>query len=470
MTVASQLVLGLCLASGSIGCKRDARTSPTSPSSAQRIAGKHSSVLLPEPLPIPATPEVGLHLAAPGDFFTGLAAWVPIDPSRVPAGLLREQMPAAMADAIAPHVSTEAAWDAMRLPGVEGASEELLHLPLMAGGVKEVAQALSSLETQGNFGARVVPAAEDSAGGPTRLVFLDEAAQTLTIATTERGLATGQVLAGVQRPAVWARVDGAFIRQWAQEFPFAELRVEGAGLHDVVVTAGFDPAKGPLDMPLVPGALTGLLDAPGLAVGATARWSEHRVWVKQTLAQLRRQVDKAGFAAQMVLGKLVSQTSTLLRSWNGKVFVGVGPKGHVVFGFGTDDPAKTKRAALGALDTAIGNLSMLRMFASNVPRIGLKKLGDGHLVTVVGVKNSLGPELAALLDDRGRLRIAFTGDASSGALFGAIGADAPDVLGRWVGSQKQAMPAKQASEHLVAAQMAVDARTLAPVLPRFEGG
>ncbi|MGB1277449.1 MAG: hypothetical protein ACPG77_17020, partial [Nannocystaceae bacterium] len=115
VTFASHLVLGLglCLSSGSIGCKGDASTSPVSK---LRIAGKRSSVQLPEPLPIPATPEVGLHLAAPGDFFTGLAAWVPIDPSRVPAGLLREQMPAAMADAIAPHVSTEAAWDAMRLP------------------------------------------------------------------------------------------------------------------------------------------------------------------------------------------------------------------------------------------------------------------------------------------------------------------------------------------------------------------
>jgi len=411
-----------------------------------------------------------LHLAAPGDFFTELAAWVPVDPSRVPAGLLREQMPAALADAIAPHVSTEAAWDGMRLPGTGGASEEILHLPLVAGGVKEVAQALANLETQGDFGARVVRAPDASAGAPARLAFLDEGGETLTLATTLRGLATGRELAGEQRPAVWARVEGSFVRQWAQEFPFAELRVEGAGLHDVVVTAAFDPAKGPLDTQLVPGALTGLLAAPGLAVGATARWSEHRTWVKQTISQLRRQVDKAGFAAQMVLGKLVTQASTLLRSWNGKVFVGVGPKGHVVFGFGTDDPAKTKRAALGALDTAIGNLSMVRMFASNVPRIGLKRIGEVHLLTIVGVKNSLGPKFAPLLDDRGRLRIAFTADASAGALFGVVGTDAPDVLGRWLIAQKQAMPAKQASQHLAAAQIAVDARALAPVLQRPQGG
>lgn len=443
------LALALSFAVADTGCKRESgKTRVHRPGRA--------AVSLPEPLPIPDTPDAGIHLAAPGAFFSDLAQFVPLEPGRVVAGILREQTAANLADTIAPHIDTTAAWDGMRLQ-TGSAAEEILHLPVAAAGVDQVASALANLETRGDFGARVLP--PKAPGAQSRLAYLDPQNASLTIADSLRGLATGPSLTQAAKADLWARLDGNFARGFSGDFPFASVEVAGTQLKDLTVTAYFGPG-GPLDTQLSPGALTGLLAAPGLAVGATARWSEHRTWVKQTIGQLKRQVDKAGFAAQMVLGKLVNQASTVLRSWNGKVFVGIGPKGHLAFGFGSDDPDKSKRALLATLNTAIGNLSMLRMFAKNVPQIGLRKQGSAHLLTIIGIKNAVGPQLAPLLDERGRLRIAFASNPQVGAVYGLIGADAGNAIAGFGGALT---PNAKAEQHLVAAQIAVDAAALAPL-------
>lgn len=422
-----------------------------------------AAVQLPEPLPVPDQPRAAIHLADPGALFDELARWIPLDRNRVVAGVLREQTTATVADTIAPHIDLHGPWDTMRVE-----TDEILHLPMSSSGIDAVSQALAQFPQEGDFGARRLPPRVPDGSG--RLAYLDAAAGTLTIADSLRGLATGPALASVAKAEIWATLDGEIVRGLARgDFPFTGVEVRGTGPRDLLVTVSFDPKQAPKTQ-LVPGALTGLLAAPKLAIGGTARWSEHRAWVQQTIAQLKRQVDKAGFAAQMVLGKLVSQASTLLRSWNGKVFAGAGPKGHLVFGFGCDDPAKAKRAALGTLNTAISNLSLLRMFTNNAPQLGLRKVGSGHVLTVVGVKNSLGPELAPLLDDRGRLRIAFSSDVRVGALYGVVGADAASVLDRWSATLASAPSAADAGQHLAAAKLAVDSTALAPLLQRPSDG
>jgi hypothetical protein len=207
-----------------------------------------------------------------------------------------------------------------------------------------------------------------------------------------------------------------------------------------------------------------MLDAPELVLGVSTRWPGHKRFVKRTSAKLKRQVDKAGFMAQAFMGKLVSRVNAALRSWNGRVFVGIGPNQHVLFGLGTDDRDKTERAVLGSIALARDNLSLLRMVANNVPSLSLRKADGVNVLTIGGIRKMVGKELAPLLTAKGQLKIAFIFSKRRGALQGVIGPTAGAVLRAWRKHNSTAQTGAASKGDYIAAAFATTPAQLAPLL------
>lgn len=472
--------LALALAAPSLACKPSGTRGPEASKRQRGKPAKRRGPALPKPHAIPSAPPMGVVIDQPEAALAELASFVPGVPG--PQKLLNVALaavgPDAFARAVAPQVDAGRPWVAANVAG-----EDILHLPIRGGGLGEVERALSGYAKSGSFGAVTLPPPGGGASGGSfagqsvsvpkdsspRVAWLDRETKTLTIAKTLQGIATGHELprAYGDRGPIWVAVGEEYTRALtgADDNPFGRVVVRGASVHELEIVASAHPQRGLPQAPeIAAGALTGMLDAPNLAVGVSTRWPGHKQWVSQTSAQLKRQVDKAGFMAQAVMGKLVSRVNASLRSWDGRVFVGVGPERHVMFGFGTPDHQKAKNAVLGAISTARDNLSMLRMFTSDVPNIGLRKKDDVHVLTVPGARKFLGKEAAPLLDDRGRLVVAFFFSNRLSSMMGVVGPNAEAEMLRWKETIKDATPAADSRDHLIAAAFAADPNQVQPLL------
>ena len=185
--------------------------------------------------------------------------------------------------------------------------------------------------------------------------------------------------------------------------------------------------------------------------------------------QLQRAVDRAGFAGKMMLDPIANQVTRLLKRWNGRVLLGVGPARHIRIALGADDPAAAHHNLITLSRDVIDNLQLARMFVGNIPNVSIKKTADGPdiwLVTASGIVNQLPAELRTLADD-GRLRLAFSGSAHAGALMVVIGPSADVELRSWVVEANAAISGKEGMKDLLSASLAVDPGSLFPLLQRF---
>ncbi len=477
-------LLTLTLALPSTSCKPRGTDDPSAAGKpGKRSRGKRAKQgpKLPEPYKLPSAPPLGIVVNQPATVLAELSSFVPgvPGPQKILQEALRNLGPDSLAQAIAPQIDAGRPWNAAYVNG-----EHIVQLPVRPGGVNAIQNALANFEKQGNFGAVKLPPpqanrpAGASIGGqpmPTvndsapHVAWLDRKGKTLTIAKTLRGIATGPELSRTygDRGPIWAAAGPKYTAtlSGADDNPFGRITVRGESVHDLEIIARAHPERGlPKTPEITAGALTGMLDAPGLAVGATTRWTGHKQWVSKTISQLKRQVDKAGFMAQAVMGKLVSRVNASLRSWDGRVFVGIGPEKHVLFAFGTGDHQKAQNAVVGAISTARDNLSILRMVTSDVPNIGMRKNDRVYVLTVSGARKFMGKEAAPLLDKRGRLVVAFFFSGRLSSMMGVVGPNAEAEMLRWKQTIKTATPAADSRQHYFAAAFAADPQQVQPLL------
>jgi len=168
----------------------------------------------------------------------------------------------------------------------------------------------------------------------------------------------------------------------------------------------------------------------------------------------------------MMLDPIANQATRLMKMWNGRVLVGIGPARHVRIALGADDPHAAHRGLVTVLKDVIDNLQLARMFVSNIPNATLKKFADEPdlwLLTVSGIVNNLPPDLRTLADD-GRLRIAFNGHAHAGAVLVVVGPKADAELKAWVTESSAAPSGKEGMKDIASATLAAGPEAIAPLL------
>ncbi len=474
MTRTAALLFALALAPADLGCKKDQAESR--PARVGRTNVPAADPRLPAPHPLAAEPEAAVYLANPAALVAAAGAYMPAPPSlqAVAEWLLGTQGPADFAALVAGQLDGTRPW-----AGAHVAGEDIVYVPLTPAGTTKVAEFLRSYPAKGKFGAVSVPAPAwtPGSGAPrsggtgvsgVRLAWVDQASNTLTLASTPEGLATGRELAIKYKAApVWAVLGQARGQAWLGKFPYARTEVKGAGLHQLTVTAQATPGQAlPLPRELAPGSLTGALQAAPLAVGVSSRWSGYRDGVRQVINGMQAGVNRAGFAAKMMLDPIVNQATRTLKHWNGRVLVGVGPARHIRLGFGADDPHAAHRTLLTLLRDIIDNLQLARMFVANIPNASLKKTAsspDIWLLTVNGISQNLPPDLRTITEN-GRLSVAFNGNAHGGGVFFVAGPKADSELKTWLDVIAKATPGRSSNDDLVAATLAVSPKALGPLL------
>ncbi|MCB9569718.1 MAG: hypothetical protein H6710_21290 [Myxococcales bacterium] len=439
--------------------------------------GAISAVALPSPHPLEASPQIGAYVRDPAAALDVARATLPGVPSLAEvAGLvLASQAPAEVAEGIAPMIAERRPWAAAIVAG-----EEILHLPLLPDQTDAAVKLLARYPAEGKFGAVQLPGAavQLPAGGVDgppprpRLAWVDRQHNALAIAETLEGLVTARELPrGYGSQPVWLSAAGAKLSEYV-DFPYARVSASGTGLDDLTITIEADPQRGlPRSPELAAGALTNLHAGDALALAASTRWARHEVEVKGIIRQIRAQVDAAGFAAKMMLQPLADQAITVLKSWNGRVFVGIGPSRHLALALGADEPMRAGQALARFLKTAIDNLELARMFVSDVPKLSLRrhsKSPEIHVLTMQGARKQVPQSLGGLLDERGSLKVAFSFTPKSGAVFMTIGADAETAIAAWAESIEAAPPASESAGDLIAVTVALSPGQLQELLGRAD--
>lgn len=475
MTRPLTLALALALAGlGSAGCKKQQPQQPTRQGRSE-VAVTPADPRLPAPHKLSAEVDAGVFIAAPAQVLADAGAFMPAPPTLAKLGefLLATQGPADFAQSAGALLDGQRPW-----VGVQIEREDVVHLPLQRGAADKLKAQLDRYPKRGDFGAVVLPKpalavqggelVSNTTASPERLAWVDTAAGTLTIAGTLAGIATGRQLpAYYNKRPLWFTLAEARGKQLLGFYPYGRCAGLGLGLHSLDFYCAARPGeKLPVLRDLAPGALTGALAGKGVAVGASTRWPGYKEAVREATSQLQAAVDRAGFAGKMMLDPIADQATRLMKMWNGRVLVGVGPARHVRIGLGAEDPSAAHRGLVTVLKDVIDNLQLARMFVSNIPNASLKKVGDDPdlwLLTVSGITNNLPPDLRTLADD-GRLRIAFHGHNHAGALLVVVGPRADAELKAWVSEATAAPAGKDGMKDIASATLAAGPEALAPLL------
>ncbi len=475
MSRLAALALALALAGSSGGCKKQPQQRPDRVGrDAAAVPAAAADPRLPAAHKLAKAPDAGAFVESPAALALAAGAFMPTPPPLALIGelLLSTQGPADWAKATSEQLDGQRPWSYVHVAG-----EDVTHLPLTKAGVAQTQKLLARYPRRGDFGAVELPRpALEMIGGtfapPTavskpRLAWVDEASATLTIAVTPAGLATGRELPRTYggRP-LWFSLGEARGKELLGRFPYGRIEGTGAGLHSLDITAAARPNQPlPTLRDLAPGALSGAL-SKDLAIGATTRWTGYKEAVREAIHQMQAQVDRAGFAGKMMLDPIADQATRVLKMWNGRVLVGVGPARHLRVALGAEDPHAAHRALLTLVRDISENLQLARMFVSNVPNVALKKVGDDPdvwLLSVSGISNQLPAEARTLVED-GRLRIAFSSSAHGGALLLVVGPKADAELKGWVADTNAGTSGKEGMKDLASATLAVGAGALIPLV------
>jgi len=467
--------LSLALAS-SPACKRNQSASDTTPGTTEASDGKAASTPakrprrqpgMPRPLRLHADAPIVIHVESPGDTLAGLQAYAPQLPegrsllqqlvSQVPGGGELEQQLAGAIDLERP----------LDVASVEG--QLIVHVPIMAARVESVATLLADKPPVGRFGA--VDLQRGAVAGP-KLAWLDREAGTLTLADDERGLATGRHLAKAYgKQPLRVQLQGNEARKYAPQLVLEQLDVRGEGLHDLELEAkGVPPEAFARLEALQAGALTGLLESPRIAIGASSKYVHYDRDVKKLLGDLKRQVDRQSFLVKGTLEDLLRRFGSVARSWNGRTMVGVGPKDHVLVGVGAASPQKMGGALFHLLNGVLDNLELARSIGLEVPKLRFqrnKSSAAGSNVSVIALEDARGylpPEARSLLNDKGDLRIAVAFPERTGAGLVVIGPECNTVMGHWLEDIASATSGRESEGDFLSATLAVDAAAIEPLL------
>ncbi|MEE9381932.1 MAG: hypothetical protein V3V08_00770 [Nannocystaceae bacterium] len=461
------LVMGSAMAATSCG-PRTGTSKPSSPVGQGKSGSKAPPPPrhLPPALALPREPPAAAHVAAPAALLATLDPYVP--ESLHPTLFLRRELgrvtTPAMASALASAVDPYKAWSAARL----GPQNEIAYFPVRTKAASDLRFRLAKLPPKGKFGAVTLPAAAAGKGRPARpryIAWYDERSGTLTIARTLRGTVTGPKLRTTYgHKTVTLRLAG---NQIPRGIPLSNVTATGS-LGDFSIRAKFRAGQDPIAQnELRAGALTGLLDDPGIIAGGSTRWSGSDNFIKKTISRTRKEVGRQSFLVRGVLEDMAAKFYTALRSWDGRALIALGRPKHLRLAFGSTDPAKSERAVLRLLAQVKANAEILRNFTSGVPKVSLRKNAATagkrkvHRVTLSGIRKYVPAELKPLLDAKGRLKLALAWSPRAQAGLVVVGPQATDELKRWLRATSRATPGAQTRKDVLAGTLSVAPAQLA---------
>ncbi|MFO0634599.1 MAG: hypothetical protein U0168_17285 [Nannocystaceae bacterium] len=460
-----RLLLSLLLLAP-VACKHDPKPGATTPGTGgvhgrQREAPPPPS--MPRPYSLAAKPAFASHVAAPAPALAALGQTLGL--GNDPRAVLRELLGAvglSFERQLVDDLDLARPWSAALVEG-----QLVVQVPIERVRLAEVQALLRGKKAVGKFGAVELPReAIEMTPPPPKLAWLDTANATLALASDERGLATARELGRAYgKHGLYLTLDGAEVRKGVPSFPFQRIGLVGEDVTDFRITADGDGPIAQLS-DFTEGALTGLLASPSIVAAASSRYAKYQTVVKDLIGQATRTVDKQNFLVKGVLEDMLKRYNAVLRSWNGRVLVGLGPKRHVLLALGADDPKKASGAVGSLIDAVLGNLDLARTFGVSVPKLRFKRNRSTaagvsiHVIAVDNARKLLPPELAPLIDDEGALRIAFAGSEHAGAVVVAVGPSANEALGEWLEQTKGATPGSKTTEDLLSAAFAIEGEML----------
>ncbi len=447
-------------------CNRDGgnSSSPTDSTTARPRGPK-----MPKPLKLPAQPQGLVHLDSPKAFLDTLLAYAGEAPE--PRTLMQQAVDRSglsFERQVLQHVGINRAWNMAQVDG-----ETIVHVPVRPAAVKQVAAMLSSLAAEGDFGAVKLARAQGERG--PKLAYLDQDNGMLTLADSLRGIATGPELGRTYgRRGVNLRITAEQAARYGAELGVESITAVGDGALNLELTVRGAPPLPP-EARIENGALTGLLENPQIAAGVSTKYSDSKADVDRIIRNARGQISKLPGLAQGNAKELLGRAAAMMRTWNGRAMVGVGPTNHVLVGLGASDPEKMNKSTQYFMRGVMSNIKTLKSlrsfgvkldipgvrFAPNTAEAAGHKF---HMVGLDGARKYVPSEFHRLINKDGRLRIAMAFPKRTGAGMMVIGPDAKAVMSKWLAEVKDATPAGKSAGHLIAATVAVDGTAVAPLL------
>ncbi len=463
ISLASIAILGALAAPA---CKKNAGPGDSESPRATRSEGRRAAARrgLPKPYALPAKPPMAIHVAAPSQVLDALATYIgKSGDARAVLRSFTNMRGAGIEAQLVPYVDLHRPWDAATIENVS-----IVNVPIEKARIADVKRLLAGKPTTGDFGAVDLQRPAEQRG--PKLAWLDERTSTLALADDLRGLSTAAELSRAYgKSGLFLTIDAAQAKaEGAIEFPFTRVNVKGEGAHDFHVTT-----EGPAQIEgieaIADGALTGLLSSPELAAGVTTKYASYQQVIKDLTGRATRMLNDQNFLVRGVMEDMVKRFNATVRSWNGRVLVGIGPQRHVVLALGSEDPNKASSSVVSLVNSVTSNIELASSFGIQVPRIRFKKnraTAEGiaiHAVALMNAKKQVPAELAPLLDAEGNLRVAFAGSQRGGAVMVVVGPEATETLVKWIGHTKGAVPGNASRDHLVAATFATTTAGLAPL-------
>jgi hypothetical protein len=455
-------LLASLLALSPLACKRDGGdTRRPNDSTTARPSGPK----LPKPLKLPADPQAVVHVQSPKGLLDTALSYGPTQISaRDAVQQALQSTGRAFETRVFPHVGIGRAWNMALVDG-----QTIVHVPVRKAAAGQLQAMLAEYPAEGDFGAVRIPRPQGEIG--PKLAFFDRENLMLTLADDLRGIATGPELGRAYGgQGINISVNAEQAARYGAELAVARVSVTGTDANNLTLELEGAPPI-PTDVPITEGALTSLVESPRVAVGGTTKYVDYKKDVDRIIQQGRRQVSSLPGIAQGNGKDLLKRLSSVLRNWNGRTMVGVGPANHVLLGFGTDDSDKMSQATLFLVRGLLSNIKTVKSlrkfgvkldvptlrFAPNKARVGSVAV---HVVALENARKYVPSEFHKLVNGDNRLRIAMAFPKRAGAGMVAIGPNADVVLTRWLEDAQAGTPAAKSTGHLAAGTLAVGPKAL----------
>ena len=467
--LASLLTLGLILLASSACPKQGSSPDGKTP---ETKAKAKSEIELPDPLPLPTEPALASWIESPQKAVDMLAPYspIPVDVRTVVEQALLGLTEPALAQEVAAAVNL-----LQPLSNVVLDDQEIIRLSLLAEGRAALTERFAKLEAVGEFGAVALPKRPD-AGGREWLAWIDEGdGGVLVLGNSLEGLATArQLQAKYGQDPIFFTADPSAM-PLPVDVPLARVSGRGDLNHVVIearVTAGQDPLAG---IPIAAGTLGGLLGGANIVAGASSRYADYQDTVRDITGRINAEVHELPFLVRGIGEDLAAKFNTLARTWDGRVLVAVGPAKHVRLAYGANDVAKSEVATIRLLQSVVDNVSVIRKFTTQVPKISLRRRvakggGEDVEMLVIHDAHTLVPaELRPLLDDERKLNVAMGWSERAGGGLIVVGPQADSQLAAWLDEAAAAPDHSTTAAQLVAASFAGEPAQLRELLANASG-
>lgn len=456
-------LLASLLALSPLACKRGGDL-PKAPSDTTTARPRAPS--MPKPLALPAEPGALVHVAAPKDLLQEALSYSPgTMTARTAVAQALKNSGLAFESQVFVHIGMGRAWNMAIVKG-----QTIVHVPVIKGHETQLAALLAKLPPEGDFGAVQLKRPQGQEG--PKLAFFDKQNNMLTLADDLRGIATGPELGRKYgKQGVNIAVTAEQAARYGADLGARRATITGSGTDNLRIELEGAPSL-PANIPISEGALTGLLESGQIALGGSTKYVNYKKDVDGIMAQGRRQVSSLPGMAQGNAKELLGRAGGLMRTWNGRTMVGVGPANHVLLGFGANDTTKMNNASLHlvrGVQSNIKTIKSLKKFGVNIPNVPSVSFAPNkakvagasvHVVALENARKYVPAEFHRLLTSNNRLRISMVFPKRAGAGMIVIGPNSEVVLTQWLRDTQGATPGAKTEGHLASATVAVGAKAL----------